>query len=231
MKRVAKTLERSLVAVTLCRPDLISLFDLFAQGDLKVKVTTSEFEFASAEEFLASNNDKSSKFLRIVSRDWNFELVMNTSNARVRVDAESLNFTGLFYKVCALLCKRQKPLYFCFNYMGVLGISAALITFFFISYQEPAFYYLLSGNTASSINTLASWSACMVIGIAWLYYNIPIYLLHHAVYIDRDYPGQGFLARNRDLIIVGLITTILGTILGGLVVLAVQKYLSNIKPV
>jgi hypothetical protein len=213
VRRARQTLERSIASVTLYRPALISLFDLLAEGGLAVRVSKPEFEFDSPDEFLTTDHNTSPKGLRIVSKDWDMNISIDTTSASIRVDDHSLQMRGLFARICALLLTRQRAFYFGLSRTGIYTLMIVLV----VVGNAPELYKWIFGTSKYLIYVQLAMLA------PWAYYMCTIMIdtfRRSAIYADQDYPIQGFFVRNCD----ALVTSTIAAILGGLFVLAVQYY-------
>lgn len=218
MRPATKWLERTIAAVTLYRPDLVVLFDLVAQSGSEVKVRTRDFEYDSSAEFLNSDQDRSPSYLRIQNAAMDVAIRVNRTSTTVVVYATSLVMDGLFHRICEFLVMHQRPFHFGYSWGRLTGtvsilncLSASLSAG--LAYLNYYNYYVPVSRPYGLLGVM------LTISCISLYYLSAIFR-RSAVYANRDYPTQGFFSRNRDFLIAGSITVIIG----GLVVLAVQLY-------
>jgi hypothetical protein len=207
MERLDKSQSHSFQPVRV-QTKVIKEMLTYLEGREGLEIIADDVRYESANELVQDRGNTRVKELTIKARSPYISLVLNPCSARLFTDSSSAEATGLFVTIRGHLRRYEaKPrIFYSLFWMLALLIISSLILYFPVlsSYQFLRIYIFMF---------FLAWY------FLWGYVNITRY---SDVYIDDGVSKPGFFSRNKDTIVVGTVTAIIGAIVGSVLTKALE---------
>lgn len=197
MKKINKPLLKEYLPVKIFLDDLELIEELFLKPKGNFRVEAEKFEFSSIEKLKQKYQNETITNLTISSKIPYVVIEFNKMWTKLYVGSNNNNDAGLFYKLDQIIsCTTRNPSFLYSYYTLWIG------SFFFIIVK------LLSKEIAyQTISILSN------VFIVWLLWVIYIRLSKHSeIILSKRHDLQSFFMRNKDQIVVGAISAILGVV-------------------
>lgn len=207
MKKLDQSISQEYLPVKLHLNDLVEMQQILRESTKNYKLQSSGYIYDSIEE-LASNIGKHELFeLEISSSEPYARIEFTRMWAKLYVGSSKLDSAGLFHNLHRILAKSRRRLWIMYSYYTVWGLN--ILSFAATYVQSPW-------------RSVFSFSALTM--VFWVLF---IRLRRHStiILVSRDVPVT-FWSRNKDEIIIALISAIMGAILGILGTILVDNWLS-----
>lgn len=205
MKKIDKSLSKDYLPVKLYLDDLEQIDEIMKEASTSLSFETEDFKFDSIEEL--KNNLKKAQIneLHVKSSSPYITIDFTRMWARVYVSSSETSSAGIFFRLDQIISNRTRILkwLYSFYFIWVTNISVWLIsgTFgltFISSRMNP--------YTSITLTALSS---------MWLFWVLFIRLRSHSIiFLTHRGSEKPFLQRNKDNLILAIISAILGAILG-----------------
>jgi hypothetical protein len=201
MEKLDKHQSREFGPVTLGTRAIAAILEQL-QDRSYLELIADDVKYESIEELVDERINSRVKCLSVKARDPYFSLVLQPNMARLYIGSSSLEAIGLFERVSKLLrhCElKPRPVY---RYDWVFVISLVAPNMLLLPVLAPYAF-------------LRIYISLLI--LAWMIWLIYIKINRHSfVYIGPMAREPGFYGRNKDAIIVGTVTGLLGAIAGSL---------------
>jgi hypothetical protein len=199
MKRINKSLSKEYIPVKLFLDELESIEEFLSIDKSGYKIETENLEFLSIEELRKKYQNESITNLKISSTTPLASIEFNKLWTRLYVGSDSNSESGLFYKLDKIiLTTTRKPSFLYSRYT----LSFGYIGFMFLK--------LLSHGVTYQIFSILNYLL-----LAWILWVIYVcFSKHSEIVLSKRHDIKGFLARNKDQIIINFFTTSIGFVLG-----------------
>jgi hypothetical protein len=202
MKKVPKSLSKNYLPVKLYLDDLENIEDILKATD-SYSLRTDDYQYESVNELVT--NVKTDRLRQLDIGTLGVSINLGKISAAVHVSSNAANNAGTFYELDQILSRRTRlgKWSYSFPFMFILiPIVALLTSFLFLLHLS------LRLNLAISIVLYVLAAAWMV----WIYY---VRIARHSLIILVHKGTQkGFFERNKDNLILVIISGLLGAILG-----------------
>ena len=172
----------------------------YLEGREGLEIIADDVRYESANELVQDRGNTRAKELTIKARSPYIYLSLNRNSAFLNAHSSSPEATGLFVTIRGIIrkCEAKPRIFYDFFRIIALGTIASLI---FIFPVLSSYHFL---RICFSMFFLA-W-------VVWVGY---VSMTRYSdVYIDDGVGKPGFFSRNKDTIVVGTVTAIIGAIVG-----------------
>ena len=172
----------------------------YLEGREGLEIIADDVRYESANELVQDRGNTRVKELHITARSPYISLDLDRISARLYTNSSSPEATGLFVTIRGLLrkCEAKPRIFYNYYRFIALGVSASWI------------FYL---PVLSSYHFLRIYISMFF--LAWMIWVGYVSLTRYSdVYIDDGVGKPGFFSRNKDTIVVGTVTAIIGAIVG-----------------
>lgn len=178
------------------------LFDLLSElKDCKdFKLIADDVKFDSIEEFIQESRGRKPSVVKIEVREPYLTIELYPSWARLYVSSSQLLASGLFLKVDSILSRCERKPRFFFSYIWAVGSSLIIPRLFYLSPLKP----------------FAHLQICVfVLSFTWMFYLLYIRLWKFSSVLPvRQEYRPSFIKRNKDGIVIAVISALLGAVGG-----------------
>jgi len=180
----------------------------YLEGREKLEIIADDVRYESAYELVQDRGNTRVKELKITARSPYISLDLNHYSARLYTDSSSPEATGLFVTIRGLLskCEAKPRIFYNYYLCMALVVTATWILYLPVlsSYHFQRIYIPL-------------------FFLAWMIWVGYVSLTRYSdVYIDDGVGKPGFFSRNKDTIVVGTVTAIIGAIVGSVLTKALE---------
>lgn len=195
MKKLIKSYSVYLKPVILYIDDLDKILEYFKEVSDTIIIQTNEYELTDIEEIKNINNDKL-KYLYISTSNQGISLNID-NNVSIYISEDTPILRGALEKIKQYLSKRQRKLMFILDNVVVYNLFV-ILTIYVVSTNFK------KGNIYLGVFGIC----CLIIEIIWVWVNLKSDY-HSIIYLKKknDYPN--FFKRNKDKLIIVIITAIL----------------------
>jgi len=167
-----------------------------------LELIADDVKYESIEELVNERINSRVKCLTVNARDPYFSLDLQPHSARLYIGSSSLEAVGLFERVSSLLGHCELKPRLAYRYGWVFAISLIAPNALLLPILAPSAF----------LRTYIS-----LLLLAWMIWLIYIKINRHSfIYIGPMIREPGFYSRNKDAVIVGTITGLVGAIAGSL---------------
>lgn len=201
MERRDPSISENYSPVILHLDDFTEIVEILNGGGKSPEISTEEYRFTSIDEVCQKHQSGRLTSLSIKSTSPYLTLDLYRSSCRLYVGSSRPEAAGLFWKIDSVLRRCQRPAAWVYSWPGSLGIGIL----FGLS-LNPAFKLHLAVGLA----LIALWGA-------WNLWFLRVQLRYHSLVILEPRAGtgiRGFINRNKDQLLLALISALLGLILG-----------------
>lgn len=179
--------------------DLVELFSELK--DCKyLKFVADDVKFDSIEEFILECSGRKPSEVKIEVREPYLTIDLYPRWARLYVSSRQLLASGLFLKVDSILSRCERKPRFFFSWAWLVGSAWVIPNLFYLTPFKP-------------FAQLQVWAVVLI--FAWMLFVAYIHLWKHStVHPVRREDRPGFIKRNRDGIVVAVISALLGAVMG-----------------
>jgi hypothetical protein len=199
MERLDPSISRDYHPVVLHSDDLTEIVEILQEAGELPEISTTEYRFNSVAEVCDKYQSGRLTLLSIKSRLPYVSLELTRSGSRLYVGSSRPEAAGLFWKIDAILRRSQRQATWIYTFSG--SISIAVLFGLGIT---PAFVFHLAAGLAA-----IALSGCWMI---WFYMVMARF--HSLIILAPRSEIGGFFKRNKDQLVLGLITALLGLIVG-----------------
>lgn len=201
MERLDTPITRSYLPIVLYLDDLTEIIRAFPDPDPRIEISTVEYRFESIDELRDKHPSERLVTLSIKCSDPYVTLELSRFDATLYVGSSQAAPAGVFWKIDAVLRRAQRRFAWIYSWPGSIGIWVL----FGLAFM-PAFRF----HVAAGLAVVALW-AC------WGIWSFRVTLRFHSLVILRPKTSKGmrgFIARNKDQLLVAVIAALLGLIAG-----------------
>ncbi|OAM51316.1 hypothetical protein A7981_11360 [Methylovorus sp. MM2] len=199
MKKIDSSNFKIYVPVVLWADDLRELFSILSDYE-NVRITSDNIEYESLKEFLQHTSWRRASEVNIRVPEPYVSISMDNSSTRLHMSSSQRVELGLFSQLDEVLTRCERSPRFFYSYKWVLIL--------------PLFVQALFAVSPIAINADLK-LAISILMLLWSSSVMYINLCKHSIVNrvnEKDRPG--FLKRNLDGILIGIISAILGGIVG-----------------
>ncbi len=172
------------------------------QGRNALEIIADDVRYESVEELINDRMNTRVKCLSVKARDPYFSLDLQPHTARLYIGSSNLEAVGLFERVSSLLrqCElRPRPMY---RYGWIFAISLVAPNMLYLAILAPYAFLRIYVS---------------ILLLAWMIWLICVQINRYSfIFIGPMTKGPGFYGRNKDAIVVGTVTGLIGVIAGSL---------------
>jgi len=217
MKKIDKSISKEYLPVNLYLDDLENIHGILREVSDSVSIETDEYKFDTIEEVASNRKGDRIKELHLkTTTNPHVTLGFTPLWARIYVSSSEANGAGIFYKLNQVIEKRTRTLKWLYSFYvpfivgGIMLLSSRFLPS--LTYSSSPFYVSLA----------VSVTALLFMWVIWITYvrlrkHSTIALIHRST-------EKSFLQRNKDNLILVIISALLGAILGVAGTLIVNKY-------
>jgi len=197
MKKLNKPLSKEFSPVKIYLDDLESIEELFPKRKRDYKIETEKFEFSNVGELNQKLQNEVITNLKIYSSDPYINVEFHKMWARLYVGSNDNTVAGVFYKLEQIISSCTRRPSFLYSHYTLL-----------IGYFLFTVIKVLSKGSTYQIVSFLNYGF-----LIWALWVIYIRLSKHSeIILSKRHDFQSFLIRNKDQIVVGGISAILGVI-------------------
>lgn len=204
MKRIDQSILSFYSPLILFLDDLTEILQIFKDADKSPEISTKEYLYDSIEEMQEKNKSGRLTCLNIRTHTPYISLDLTPYHAYLQSLSSRVEAAGLFLNIDKVLRRRQRSASWLFSFGGRCFLAILLGVMVPILFRKGIIVGLISILVCGGSIVWTSWIKAKC----------------HSLIILRPKSGfSGFVQRNKDQLIVGIVTTILGAILGVIVTL------------
>jgi hypothetical protein len=170
------------------------------EGRERLEIIADDVRYETVNELVQDRENTRVKELKISAWSPYISLDLNHYSARLYTNSSSPEATGLFVTIRSLLrkCEAKPRIFYNYYRCMALGVTA---------------HFIFGLPVLSSYHFLRIYISGFF--LAWVIWVGYVSLTRYTdVYIDDGVGKPGFLSRNKDTIVVGTVTAIIGAIVG-----------------
>ena len=204
MKRLDKSISKNFRPLLLYEEEIRDVVELLANRSKELEIKADGFAFETVDELFKKFAPNRIKQLEITTHDPYISIDLDRISARIYSGSSEPRPLGLFHQSASILQRHSRFYGFLCSY---------LMTWVAILIHIVVTNFLIKGKQGLIV------TGVFLIYWSWAMYNL---MLRHArIYLSKaDSPGA-FWFRNKDNLLVGLITGILGVVLG----VVIERYI------
>jgi hypothetical protein len=207
VERLDKSQSHSFQPVRVQTKDIKDVL-LHLDGREGLEIIADDVRYVSAEELIQDRVNTRVQRLSLKIRDPYVSIDLQPTSAWLYTSSSSPEATGLFVTIRQLIRRREAKPRMLYNFYWLFAFALTVPYIFYL----PAF----SGYKSLSLYValiLAAWTA-------WAAY---VHIKRYSdIYIDDGVSRPGFYTRNKDTILVGIATAVIGAIVGSLLTKALE---------
>jgi hypothetical protein len=178
------------------------------EGREGVEIIADDVRYESASELVQDRLNMRVKNLSLKARSPYISLDLTPNNAWLFTNSSSPEATGLFVTIRGLLRRCEAKPRILHRYWCIIGLGMASPQIF----NVPAL---------SAYRFLSIYSSMLI--LAWTLWASYVHFAKYSdIYIDDGVGKPGFYARNKDTIVVGTVTAVIGAIVGSVLTKALE---------
>ena len=206
MKKIDRHFDFETLPVILFLEDLYRLQEILTvKSGTEFKISDDNYEYHSVDELISKRGDEELTGLTMKARDPFAEIELAKMWTRIRVfGGTERDNAGVAFQLEATLKKCHRPLFRWLNFKTFL--LGNLLLSFPVFFHQQSFYFLAY--------------AIFLMIVVWTMF---IKLTRHSFVILRSRKQSGFIKRNRDIIVISLLTAIVGAAVGAFVTWSLSK--------
>lgn len=208
MKEIPQPIDKSFPPLKLYIDDIATLYDLLKKNCAKVTLLTTKYELQDVSLFKECG-PKDIHELRFRCHDPYISLDFLPSRARLHIDDSSIVNKGLAYEITAILQKRIRKCLRPFSsvvFVSIIGFIAFLLPIMIIV-RAPY-------DIGASILGLCLFLAYILFGALSMVFSLKRY---STIVFSESNRQSSFLSKNRDQLIIVVITVVLTALATSLV--------------
>jgi len=199
MERLDPSISKEYLPLILYLEDLSNIVQVLGDAGKSPKISTTEYSFESVAELQKQYGSGDLTALRIESNSPHLSIEMTCMAARLYVGSSQPEAAGLMWKINAILLRCRRRGSWLYSLPGSVGVGALLGSSIPILFLWDA---------------LAGLTAVLVWGF-WMAWSFRITRRRYCLIILRPRSEvAGFVRRNKDQLVLAIIATVLGAILG-----------------
>ena len=207
MERLDKSQSHSFQPVQIQTKDIKDVL-LHLDGREGLDIVADDVRYVSVEELIHDRVNTRAKRLSLKIQDPYVSIDLQPTSARLYTSSSSPDATGLFLTIRQIIRRREaKPrMLYNFNWLFAFALTVPYIFYLPVlsAYKFLSLYVTL---------IFAAWTA-------WVGY---VHIRRYSnVYINDGAAQPGFYTRNKDTIIVGTVTAVIGAIVGSVLTKALE---------
>lgn len=213
IKEKRKTQRRDFKCPHLCRDDLKQIIDLLLT-ELKpdqYSIESDKYDFENSSDLLNDGSVTSNFDIHIYS--YGIYIVLHRSYAYIEYNAGDSKIRGIASKIIEIIEKKERKILFFTQKMYLL--------FCFLSVVPAAFISVCIENF-NKIKLSIDFLLMLVIVLSIIFLSIISFFIKAYFYSKITFKDKkdiiGFWDKNKDQIIIGIITGLIVTIIGGIIV-------------
>jgi hypothetical protein len=178
------------------------------EGRGGVEIIADDVRYESANELVQDRLNMRVKNLSLTARSPYISLDLTPNNAWLFTSSSSPEATGLFVTIRGLLRRCEAKPRILHRYWCFIGLGIA----------SPQIFNL---PVLSAYRFLSIYSSMLI--LAWSLWALYVHFAKYSdVYIDDGVGKPGFYTRNKDTIVVGTVTAVIGAIVGSVLTRALE---------
>jgi hypothetical protein len=205
MERITRTLSRSFKPVRLYLDDIEEIVTIIKEIDAQPKIQVEDFRLDNLEEMTSLKKDMLHE-MNISSTRPYISLEMRPSWIRLYISEDKAESRGIFEKIRTILVSRKRPFTWIIHNSFLYSVWCIL-----------ALYGVVWGVRLKSIILTASFAIIFILAIVFTIYGINDQFKRYTIIIPKyKQDSPNFIKRNRDKIIIAIISAIIGAVLSRL---------------
>jgi len=202
MLKLKKALSERLPPLILYIEDIDSIYQLFAEVNPDVRISTADYAFDNLEELKESGVEKT-HYLSMEISEPNISLKLEPYLATLQCDDDTAIQRGTIEKIKNVLLRRKRNLTK-FLQSGVLaGVCVGFSA-----------WYLIPGLADHDARKMGIGLTTFVVGLVWSWWAIVrSHTVYPTIYISPRRTPPQFLERRKDEIILAIIAAVVGSLI------------------
>jgi len=206
MKKLDQSISQDYFPIKLYLNDLVEIQQILRECSKDHKFESSGYSFDSIEELVANIGKRELFELEINSSGPYSRIEFTRMWAKLYVGSSTLDSAGLFHNLSQVLAKARRQPWFMYSYYSIWGLNIFSLAATFI--RSPF---------------TSAFSYCALAIVFWVLF-VRLRRNSTIILVSRDVP-MSFWSRNKDEIIIALISAVMGAILGILGTVLVRNWL------
>ena len=207
MERLDKSQSHSFQPVRV-QTKVIKEILVYLEGREGLEIIADDVRYESASELVQDRLNTRVKQLSLKARSPYVFLDLTPNKAWLFANSSSPEATGLFVTIRGLLRRCEAKPRILYSYWWIVGLGIA----------SPLIFYV---PVLSAYRFLSIYMSMLI--LAWTLWAGYVHIVKYSdVYIDDGVGKPGFYARNKDTIVVGTVTAVIGAIVGSVLTKALE---------
>jgi hypothetical protein len=202
-KRLERPVEEKLKYLHVRHPTVEEIVGVLSEAG-PVTLRTSTHEYQDLKDYVENCNDQHPEMLEIASKMPQVVVSLRESGVNVRAQDSDTVSMGLVAKVTEALQQADRPV--ARTFLGTFNLSLVLLLI-------GGFFYAW-GNMFDGMSSWFVLGPILLGGLWFFIVGVRADKANTILEAPRFVGGSGFLIRNRDQLLVGIVSSLLGAILG-----------------
>lgn len=214
MKRIKGILSKNYKCPKLYLEDIEKIFEILNEAEIKnINLRADGYSYNNLEEL--EEKKKKVRDLYIETDQPHIKIEFLRDSAQFYIFSDDLKSRGIFSSVNEIISRRERKLLWILTAydLFIIILISIILTFTRFFKEDP--HYIIKNILIISLGAILLWTPISIL-VHWKYFSI--------IDLIRKDKISNFFIRNKDNIIISIISTITGTIIGIFLGIAIQGF-------